>query len=318
MAEESKQPPSHMNHWLSALAIGLAVTGVLTYIGMSHSGHANSPLGVASEKYIPAQTLRLLDGKMQEFGEFQITTNGGTILSLSDAENEPLIDYTAIPDAIALTIHQRLSESAHLASLTILMDREPGFSMFTPDGKHFLTPSKSWNQHSVVSELFHVVFPEKPEATLDEVVSSEDVRLVDRHHALLAVLGLSEVGEPTIALTHSDGSLLAFFSITGPISKPKEWPTLVLYDRHGSQRVEVDLGPDPAPAVIISEKYDPKNPSDSGTYALDPQSGKEVEISAGIFEPKAAAIPWLAHAMRRIPLPVALVDERGQVVWRTH
>ena len=323
MVHEPKQPQGHGNRWLRGLVIGLAVGAVLAYVVMSRARRPNAPLGIAVEKYIPPQTLRLLDGNMQDFGELQILTNGGVMLSLWDAENEPLIDFAAI-ETVMLTIHQRQSESSHLSYLVVLMEPEPSFSMSTPDGKHFSTPSKSRDRHSFPAALaisaYHGFFPEKPETRLDEVVPSEDLRLVNRNHELLAVLGLSEAGEPSIALTHSDGRLLAVLSITSPdplgLGGPKEWPTLVLYDRHGSQRVEVDLGPDATPAVMISEKSDPKNPTDLGAYALDPQSGKEVSV--GLFDHKAAAIPWLSHAMRRIPLPVVVVDERGQALWRTH
>lgn len=291
---------------------------------VSRSNQPPKLLGIGPEKFVPAQTLQLLDGKRQYLGSLDFTTDGVAVLNVSDAKGVPLLMYTTGVNTPMLNIYsyRDFPREKKLYSLTILTEPDLWFSMEPPSGKSTSMKGKGSTPNTglfvaLLRLAYQGAFPDKPENTVEKMIPSEDVRLVDREHHTVAVLGLSEAGEPTIALTKPDGRLVAIFAITEAgfaTGQAKEWPTLLLFDNHGTLRVTVALGPAQEPSVSISEKAD-VGKSDLGSYALDPQTGKEISVPP--FDQKAAMIPWLSHPMPRVALPVLLVDQRGSILWHS-
>ena len=88
-----------------------------------------------------------------------------------------------------------------LYSLTILTEPDLWFSMEPPSGKSTSMKGKGSTRNTglfvaLLRLAYQGAFPDKPENTVEKMIPSEDVRLVDREHHTVAVLGLSEAGEP--------------------------------------------------------------------------------------------------------------------------
>src|SRR5712692_4143504 len=307
--------------WIPRILVVLVSAGVgaaFMFIALRRNEHPK-PLATAPEKFVPAQTLRLLDGRQEEFGELSVGTDGLVVLNLVDARGHALLMYTTGKNSPMFALYGVAITGRKHVFLNVLTEPEPTFMLWTPE-KHLSTESKGWNRDSLSRALlkwvYHSVFREKPETTAEKMIPSEDIRLVDRERHTFAVLGLSEAGEPSIALTNREGRFFAILAITEPgalnVGKPKEWPTLFFFDRHGSLRLMLYLGPEPEPRLFIIEKADFEK-GDMGFYALDPQTGEEVSVA--LFDRERTAIPWLAHPMFRVTPPMILVDQRGSILW---
>jgi len=324
--DDSHPPAVNNRRWfrqLSLVIVSATVGGAIVFLAL-HRAEPPKLLGVAPEKFVPAQTLQLLDGKQQYLGDLDLTTDGVTILNMADAKGATLFMYTTGVITPMLTMYgcHESPTQKKFCSLNVQTEPELSFSMKPPGAKTIFTQGKGWNENTgpfvrLLKLVYKNALPEKPENSVEKLIPSEDVRLVDREHHNFAVLGLSEAGEPSIGLMNREGRLVAILSIGGPgpfSSGPKEWPTLTLFDEHGASRIELDLGPDSEPELSITEKGDISK-GDLGSYALDPVTGKEVQVEPS--DAKATAIPWLAHPMPRIALPITLVDQRSNTLWRS-
>lgn len=316
---------------LILLILGTAIGVAFTLLAV-HRDMPRPRLGTAPEKFIPPQTLQLLDGKQHAFGSLELHTDGVMALDMGDATHA-FFSYTTDltgpgPQTPMLTLYGSHKTGARDEPwLSVQMEPEPHYWSHLAGGKDYHYYSED-HPHStdtrslaekLVGSAYHAVFPEKPETSVEMMIPSEDARLVDREHRVRAVLGLSESGEPGIALMNREGRLVAILGISEPgfkglpTDQPKQWPTLLLFDKRGAQRINVFLGPDPEPSVLIHEQDDPP----TGTlYGLDPETGQEKPVNP-IQNSKEGTIPWLAQPMPRVSLPITLIDQRGNVVWRS-
>ena len=319
-----------MQHRLR-LAMACVVAGsLLAYFALSR-GEKTKHLGSGPEKFIPAQTLQLVDIAGAQIASLFLAPDGAISFDLNDAAGEMFAHYgyTGNVKGLMLSGSSRPKESSRVGSIHMLMDSEPSFTLHTPDGKNYDTYSKGFHQSSGTLETiqwfgkelakgaYHKVVPEKPENTIESIIPSEDLRLVDGSGHVFGVLGLSLGGEPSLLLLDLQMKPMVVWSLTtaGPLdSGPPGWSILQLFDDRGTMRVMAELGPDLDPLLTIYEKTDRADPL--GIYVLDPDTGKEVPRQK-LFAGRAGAIPWLRHRMLKANLPVTLTDERNQVLWRS-
>jgi hypothetical protein len=273
-----------------------------------------------------------LDAGGRRLGSLFQAPEGTISFDLNDAAEELLAHYGYADAAKGLVLYgsSRFKESSVKASIGVLMVSEPDFALFTPDGKYYSTQSKGFHRSSgtldtiywigkeLSKDAYHKVVPEKPEHDIESIIPSEDLRLVDRRGHVFAVLGLSQAAEPSMLLLDQEGKLMVVWSLSrpGPFDSEAapQWPTLQLFDRHGAMRVQVELGPEPSPVLTIFERA--SSSADLGIYVLDPQTGEEVPKQK-LFAGREGAIPWLKHSMSKASLPIRLVDERAQVLWKS-
>jgi hypothetical protein len=214
-----------------------------------------------------------------------------------------------------------LAHDVSCPTLISLHVGRPYFMSHLPDGTHsnFFGKERTRGLVSALWELAHnYIAPPKPEHTVYTEVPSEDVRLLTREGTAFAVLGLSDHGEPTIAVLRHNGSLLEEMTLSEEVEfaagKPKEWPNLTLFDDYGRTLLTVEFGPGVNPSLHIFEKTDP-NSADLGIYTLDSTSSKEIPV-ANPFSQTEGAIKWLRQRVAPAPAPLSLVDERGATLWR--
>jgi hypothetical protein len=274
------------------------------------------------EKFVPAQTLALADSTGRQFAELTLGSDRSVTFNLADADENPLVMYTSASNGEILWLKGIPQANGQLPFLNVLMSPgEPAFMLFPGNGRGGETKSKSWQQGNflgVAKAVYQAAFPGEPEHTVEDIIPTEDIRLVDRSGNTFAVFGLTDAGEPGFGLLDSDGRLLMSFALSEPgyfpnANESKQWPNIWLFDSRGKLRVMIELGPEPEPLLTIYENTDTNKP-DPGVYVLDPQTGQEIR-KQNLFSRKEGAIPWLQHKMFKAALPIVLIDQRGQLIW---
>lgn len=312
----------------------ILIAAVAVAIFLSRQAAKPQLLGSARAEVVPAQTLRLIDGHLHDFGTLSLGSDGAISLQLTDSEGGLLSQWAALPSASWLNEGEVLSiyggvrkthGSQGKAFLNVMV--HPGrlvFDSYLPDGAHRTVWSKGWH-HSTVAALVELsrnyVVPPEREHTLGKEVSSEDLRLMTRDGKVFAALGLNEGAEPSLALLRNDGGLFAVLTLTEKgmfaVGGPKEWPMLTLFDKYGRLQLTVEFGPEPEPVLTIFEKADSSS-SDLGIYALDRTGSREVPVQQPFSDTnRERAIAWLPQKVSAVLSPVALVDERGKVLWQS-
>jgi hypothetical protein len=262
----------------------------------------------APEKFIPAQTLLLLVPNGSQIGDMMVSPEGRMMISLNGQEGEPVASLSTAGGSTLLTL---FGAGGHLG---ILMGPQPTFHFAFPSGKRHTEWSKGWHKpegairdgyfiaRRIITLGWGHLFPEKPKHTSEELIPTQDHRLVDRDGRQFAVLGLSAAGQPAIGLFDRDGAFLAHWVFGGV----DLCSGIYLLDQSGEQRVFCEWDWAGVPHVTVGEPTDPLN-----TYVLDPETGQEKpgKILDG-------AIPWLQRRLPKAAYPVALVDQRRQVIWR--
>jgi hypothetical protein len=289
--------------------VGLVFLGAVVW----RSQHAEPTRFKAPEKFIPAQTLLLLAANgRNEIGYIMVSPEGRVMISLNGQEREPVARFSTLGGPPLLTVFG--ASNGSLSELSILMRPQPMFHFDFPSGKRHSEFSKGWHKpegairdgyfiaRRIITLGWRRLFPEKPNDTSEELIPTQDHRLVDRDGRPFAVLGLSPAGQPAIGLFDRDGAFLAFWVFGGV----DLWSGIYLLDESGKQGVFCEWDSAGVPHVTISEPTDPLN-----TYVLDPDTGEEKpgEVLGG-------AIPWLQHRLPTAAYPVVLVDQRRQVIWR--
>ncbi len=309
-----------------ALVVSLALAGLLAAFLLIRTPEKPESLGTAPAKFIPAQTLRLVDSSGLEFAQLYVGADRSIALSIWDADRSPFVDYQYHPSLgtgpSLMIFGPRTDTQGKATSLFITFEPELSFLVDMP-GRRADVESKGWSQmrnRSFTSALYEAAFPRKSEHTIENTLPTEDMRLLDRDGRTFAVLGLTQQGEPGFDLVDSRGKLLASFALSEPGYFPggdqaKQWPNLWLFDSRGKMRIMVELGPEPEPILTIFEETDPKK-AELGIYVLDPQTGQET-AKTSVFSRKEGAIPWLKHKMFKPTLPIVLLDQRNNVVWKS-
>lgn len=290
--------------------LGLVLLGALVW----RNQHPQPTRFKAPEKFVPAQTLQLLMPERNQIGEMAVSPDGGATVFLTDQEGH-LVAMLVPPRSTPFDSDTFLMLfGASGGSLCIMMRPQPSFAFDFPSGKSHTEFSKGWHKREgVVRDGYFIarrimtlgwrqLFPEKPKHTSEELIPTQDHRLVDRDGRLSAVLGLSIAGQPAIGLFDRDGAFVVFWVFGGV----DLWSGIYLLDQSGEYRVFCEWDRAGIPHVTITEPTDPLK-----SYVLDPDTGEEKpgEILGG-------AIPWLQHRLPKAAYPVVLVDQRGQVVWR--
>jgi hypothetical protein len=301
--------------WKRLLVVGIgAGAGVgLVFLGavVWRSQHPEPTRFKAPEKFIPAQILLLVAPNGNQIGDMYVPPEGGVFFHLTGQEGEPVASLSTAGGDTLLTLFEA---SKGLGSLKISMRPQPAFFFEFVIGKYHMEWSKGWHKpkgaipkgyfiaRRLVTLGWRHLFPEKPKHTSEELIPTQDHRLVDRDGRLFAVLGLSSAGQPAIGLFDRDGAFLAHWMFGGV----DLWSGICLLDQSGKPRVFCEWDWAGVPHVTIIEPTDPLN-----IYVLDPETGEEKpgEILGG-------AIPWLQHRLSTAAYPVVLVDQRRQVIWR--
>jgi hypothetical protein len=307
-----------------ALVLVSVLAGALITLYVIRETHPPKRLGTAAETFVPAQTLHFWGSGGLEFAQLPIGSNGSMTLDLTDPTLRPLLQYSVSEDNEAMNLYSEASpgDPKQLQYVTVLMEPEPVFQIEMPGGKYVTEEAQGWERsttRALAKFVYHTIFPEKPEHTLADTLPTEDIRLVDRDEHLFAVLGSSESGEPGVILVRPNHHVLMALTVTEAglfSSGPKQWPTVIAFDRQGVARLQIDLGPKPEPVLTIYEKTDPDDSKQLGINYLDPVTGKETPKVHWLVGDEGA-IPWLKHDMRPIGLPITLRDQRGQILWKS-
>ena len=297
---------------------------LLSACACSHdNGQGPKRLGVASDQFLPAQSLRMVDAKGGKFGEIELHPDGTMSLWLNTPDGLPSLWYTTAANGPMMTLYGKAQPSGS-AFVNVLIEPFPSFAFFLPSGRHVETNSKGWNtaKSSLVSALLKVgyvsLFPPKPEHSIDDQIPSEDVRFSDKDGHVIFICGLSENAEPGIAVLNATGGLRAVLRI-GEFGewnrgRVKEWPSLALFGPYGKLRFMVEAGENADPMLTVFEETKPDG-TDLGIYTLDATNGQEIPLK-NIFNHSEGRIPWLRQ-IPRVPLPIVLVDERNKILWKS-
>jgi hypothetical protein len=299
-----------------AIAFGFALAIVLTLSFVLREGKPTAHVADAPAKALTAQILHVSNSDGVEFAQLHLGIDGSIFLDLEDAEHLPLLGYSTTENDEQVTLYSRIPG----VYLTAIMEPEPVFHLQMPGGKFVQADAqqgwKSTTSSALAKYAYQKLF-ERPEHTIIDTIPSEDLRLLDHQGRLFCILGLTEAGEPSMVLVRPNGELLVELFVTRPTfsNMPMQWPTIVIFDRHGAARIQIDLGPRPAPVVTIFEKCSVDKAS-LEVCRFDPNTGKEVP-KVHLLDEEEGALPWLSHDMPKITLPMILLDQRGQSLWKS-
>lgn len=309
------------------LACTSALLGALLALIISGALRHSKPSASTPEKFIPAQTLRLTDKRGSEFATLSFLPERWFVLDLFDSGN-PLASLTS---GGLLTLHGSLTGNSTGGDIQIsrLFDRIY-ITVMPPDGKSKDIPSRLWpRSRGLVSDLFLTakviirgayrrIVPKEPEV-LDSLIPTQDLRLTDKGGHTFAVLGLSAAGDPTMVILDNSGTILAQWELF-----ERKWSGIKLYDGLGHGRFAVELRPGHPPALSIFEEpdvsllKDSKNGGYLGVYTIDPGTYEEVPVENPLFEAwnPAGEISWLRFPKSEVIVPIVLLDQRNEIVWR--
>jgi hypothetical protein len=296
----------------ASVGIGIALTLGLVRVALAwHSQQAHSALAKAPAKTLPAQVLRFVDATGRDVASLDFIP-GWHQLAVFDAGGEPFANFVDVESDgyRELTLY---SANGHDFLQSATFGDAPSFTVNRQDGARKFIQSKTtptppesggdWVKH-VVKETsgwaFRRFVPEKPLWTLDGVIPSQDVELFDKDGAVFAVLGLGRGGEPTLALFGKGGTL----QLAWTYSYIGRYPELHLFDDKDI-RVSIETSPPSSVRLILSEP--------DGEYVLDPNTYEELPKGRG---PLNGELPWLRHRIGPPKLPIMLLDQRNNVLWR--
>jgi hypothetical protein len=248
---------------------------------------------VGPTRVITAQNLPLKDGNGAEVGSVFVATSRARIL------NVPRLNISAVAEngfrgrtVLECTLFDEFSNSGQ--HLRIEVGPESAFTRV--DGDRAYPPARRKTQVSTD------VFSGKPVYALRDVVPTEDVRLADADGKTFAVLGLSVAGEPSIAFIDESERLQAVWSV-GRIGNQ----TVKLFDRHGDLRVLLTLLPGKRPNLNIY------NPPYVDVSVLNSEGTEEIPMRSLADD----ELTWLSAATPAITTPIALLDQRDALIWKS-
>ncbi len=297
-------------------------------------------LGAAPEQFLAAQSLVLIDGKGELLGGIEVRSDGSVSISLNtpieirngnvlvkpDTTSGRLVaSYDSGQSGSILTLYGPAPlghfVGSHIQVFMLAPASLPAFTLRMPDGHIVNTNSKGWqsNSSSPISTLFkagyHSLFPPKSEHTIDDQIPSEDIRFVGKEGHAILICGLSEKGEPSIAVLAPDGSLRALLRIGAfKLDSEKSRPSLNLFGAYGQLKFAVDAAENGDPVVTVFEETK-SDIADIGIYTLDATNGQEIPVKPP-FNNSEGRIPWLLP-LPHVRFPVVLLDERNKILWKS-
>ena len=298
--------------------------------------------GVATEQFLPAQSLVLIDGRGKMFGGIEVHSDGSVSMSLEapievrngyvlvkpDTTNGQLVAaYESGQSGSMLTLYGPAPVGHHvgpyIAVLMIPPALLPAFTLRMPDGHTVNTNSKDWQSGSTFSLIsalitagYHKLLPPEFEHTIDDQIPAEDTRLADKVGHPILICGLSEKAEPSIAVVNPDGSLRALLRIVAlTLGNEKSWPSLNLFGAFGKLKFAVDAAENGDPLLTVFEESK-SDSADLGVYTLDPANGQEIPVKHPLFDNSEGRIQWL-RPLPRVSLPIVLLDERNKILWKS-
>jgi hypothetical protein len=260
--------------------------------------------------FVPAQQLRLLDADNRLLA----------MLDLGFSDNRRTVSFIVYDARGGVA-----ASSYHIdAPMLFLYGQVAGDTMWIRLGFPALTFSRPYDPKSpsargrgdlplgkaafalaLLRSLYDTSFP-KVRPPLDEIVPTQDLRLLDKNNSPVATLGLTQSAEPAVVVTDQRGLPVVIWA-----ADLQGGMTILGFDETGRQRVQADLGPGNDVALLISEKGDSDNPDHDDLFTLDPTTLQEVRGSL------PRSIPWLARDIPPYRTPVSLVDQRDHVLWRS-
>ena len=91
------------------------------------------------------------------------------------------------------------------------------------------------------------------------------------------------------------------------------FPAMALFSSHGTGELRFFVEAEAESGSAMLTIYEPKKPRSAEMYTLDATNGSEIPV--GVFD-RSGTFPWLKK-MPQVPLPVMLVDERDQAIWKS-
>lgn len=292
-----------------------AATSCVLALVLLNVSCSERPRSTTAVKIIPAQTLRFVDNSERQFASLHFGADGSAHFELRDANGAIVARFgrTAEGDAAFSLLSASSSASS---GIHVMLPSEVVFVVSTPDGKLRTIYGKGWQGGSLrdvfvvaLHSIYRKVFPRKPYWTLDRLLPTQNLRLTRREGYHSAVLGLSELGEPGLVLTDDRGRILLCWGLA-----EKRWSVVHLFDKSGERRVTVEMGPSQEPVLTITERG--AGVERAEVYVLDPVTCEEVLAASAPRMPRLGSIPWLRHEMFRATVPIVLLDQRDNTVWR--
>jgi hypothetical protein len=137
----------------------------------------------------------------------------------------------------------------------------------------------------------------------DWILPTEDVRLRSRNGWIFASLGMSNNGEPGIAVADASQNVrIAWFQRR---LLDSQWWEIAVFDKSGEMRLVLQLRPGKAPNLVLYANGLPTSDLlDFGTHRF--ANDNRIQMNT---------LGWLP-AMQRLPqAPIRLQDNRGRVLW---
>jgi hypothetical protein len=232
---------------LGTRAVTLALVVLSVNACQQRDGHSSDL--IAPARVIPSQSLRLTDGNGSERGSLFVDTNSTRIL---DADELTIGAGSGATGELECEI---FSYEAPNGGQTLKIDIEPelavtrlddGKAPVTVYGALRLDHNVGWGTIIMTEIWCRMSGCGRSYTPVRNAVPTEDVRLVGADGHLLAVLGLSVTGNPTIALVgHSEHIQAVWYvnSIGGS--------GVQLFDQRGQVRAIVTLIPGTRPELTI-------------------------------------------------------------------
>jgi hypothetical protein len=306
------------------LALASCAFGALLVFVSFHLVRAPVPVSTAPKKFIPNQTLRLLDQNRAEFGDIYIGSEPLWMISLRDLDGAQLA--TLSPNSHGtITLYGRESGMV----FANMMWEESLFVRVYPPGREETSdfespPLPARQQKGLVSDTLDSAgtifkawwtyfFPEKLENDLDSLIPTQDWQLTDKDGRTIAVLGLAEGGFPSAAFLDGNGTVVALWDLS-----EKAFSSMELVDSRGKIRFAAEFRPLLPPRLTLFEAPDFTGAGSSlGAYTIDPNTYGKVPFKNPFFPTSEdPGISWLRFPTSGIAAPIVLVDERDREIWK--
>ena len=291
---------------ITVVAVGSALLGVGLAIWLCpptrhRERHKQS---TTREEFVPVQTLQVRDNEnlLLEVGV------GDGLISLESFGNVggPAVSMNVYRDGgrVGLTVQGKRRGDA-----TVIVE-DKGFTVTYGGGNHMsffgnwvqlLKPGFVDHVHSLLISQF-----QPSRKRFDDVIPREALRLRNRQGWQFTSMGLTESGDPGIALADAKGVVRGVWvQRRGLVSVDPDWWEFSIFDRTGHLRVSLEMRAGKPPDLVIFAD------NIGGQYIL--HSGKLVKLEPD--DNLQSDLPWLSSVETRPTRPVRLLDNSNKTLW---
>jgi hypothetical protein len=275
----------------ACLGAGLAL-GMRSSISTGHQGSLKQPS--IPEEFVPAQTLQLKDNenKLLEVG----VGDGFVRLGLWYGVANMIVSRDGGRADLSVQDNVRVVTEDQGFIATNL-----GGDGTTYSGKWIqpLKPSLIEHFHSLLLAQFQT-----SSKSFDDVIPREELRLRNRQGWEFASMGLTESGDPGIALADAKGVVRGVW--VQRRSLDSDWWEFSIFDKMGCLRVSLELHPGQAPNLtFLADQF-------GLPYVVRARKLVKLEYTG---DNSQNALTWLSSLKTHPTRPVRLLDNRNKMLW---